>query len=102
MVFRVAMRPGKRRALPDTPVGRLRDQIEVAKTHIGSKTQLRFPGGQAAVQLSEDRAERTLEEPIKERRAGSTVEAVKGSTSVTQNSMVNTWQPQTARSGLEN
>ena len=28
--FRVAMRPGKRRALPDTPEGRLQDLIETA------------------------------------------------------------------------
>ena len=32
--FRVAMRPGKRRALPDTPDGRLDDLIETAKAHI--------------------------------------------------------------------
>jgi transposase, IS5 family len=28
--FRVAMRPGKRRALPDTPAGRMDDLIETA------------------------------------------------------------------------
>ena len=31
--FRTAMRPGKRRALPDTPEGRLDDLIETAKAH---------------------------------------------------------------------
>jgi hypothetical protein len=35
--FRVAMRPGKRRALPDTPEGRPQDLIETAKAHIRSK-----------------------------------------------------------------
>ena len=35
--FRVAMRPGKPRALPDTPEGRLQDLIETAKAHICSK-----------------------------------------------------------------
>jgi IS5 family transposase len=30
MEFRVAMRPGKRRALPDTPDGRVQDLIEAA------------------------------------------------------------------------
>ncbi len=35
--FRVAMRPGKRKALPDTPEGRLQDLIERAKAHIRSK-----------------------------------------------------------------
>ena len=32
--FRVAMRPGKRRVLPDTPDGRLVDLVETAKGHI--------------------------------------------------------------------
>jgi IS5 family transposase len=34
MEFRVAMRPGKRRALQDTPDGRLQELIETAKPHI--------------------------------------------------------------------
>ncbi|MCP9886318.1 IS5/IS1182 family transposase, partial [Synechococcus sp. ATX 2A4] len=32
--FRVAMRPGKRRALPNTADGRMDDLIETAKAHI--------------------------------------------------------------------
>ena len=40
--FRVAMRPGKRRALPDTPDGRLQDLIETAKAHIRSKGEHPF------------------------------------------------------------
>ena len=40
--FRVAMRPGKRRALPDTPEGRLEDLIETAKAHIRSKGEHPF------------------------------------------------------------
>jgi IS5 family transposase len=40
--FRVAMRPGKRRILPDTPDGRLQDLIETAKAHIRSKGEYRF------------------------------------------------------------
>jgi transposase, IS5 family len=35
--FRVAMRPGMRRALPDTPEGRLDDHIATAKAHIRAK-----------------------------------------------------------------
>ena len=35
--FRVAMRPGKRRALPDTPEGRLDGLIETANAHIRAK-----------------------------------------------------------------
>ncbi len=40
--FRVAMRPGKCRALPDTPDGRLEDLIETAKAHIRSKVEHPF------------------------------------------------------------
>ena len=40
--FRVAMRPGKRRLLPDTPEGRLDDLVETAKAHIRSKVEHPF------------------------------------------------------------
>ncbi|WP_246833729.1 IS5 family transposase [Synechococcus sp. CB0101] len=40
--FRVAMRPGTRRALPDTPDGRVQDLIETAKAHIRSKVEHPF------------------------------------------------------------
>lgn len=40
--FRVAMRPGKRRLLPDTPEGRLQDLIEAAKAHIRAKVEHPF------------------------------------------------------------
>jgi IS5 family transposase len=40
--FRVAMRPGKRRLLPDTPEGRLLDLIETAKAHIRAKGEHPF------------------------------------------------------------
>ena len=40
--FRVAMRPGKRRALPDTPEGRLDDLVETAKAHIRAKGEHPF------------------------------------------------------------
>ena len=39
--FRVAMRPGKRRALPDTPEGRVDDLIETAKAHVRAKVKIR-------------------------------------------------------------
>ena len=42
MMFRVAMRPGKRRALPDTPEGKLLDLIETAKAHIRAKGEHPF------------------------------------------------------------
>jgi len=40
--FRVAMRPGKHRGLPDTPEGKLQDMIEIAKAHIHSKVEHPF------------------------------------------------------------
>ncbi len=40
--FRIAMRPGKRRVLPDTPEGRLDDLIETAKAHIRAKVEQPF------------------------------------------------------------
>jgi IS5 family transposase len=40
--FRVAMRPGKRLALPDRPEGRLDDLIETAKAHIRAKGEHPF------------------------------------------------------------
>jgi transposase, IS5 family len=40
--FRVAMRPGKRRALPDTPEGRVDDLVETAKAHIRAKVEHPF------------------------------------------------------------
>jgi len=40
--FRVAMRPGKRRVLPDRPEGRLDDLVETAKAHIRAKVEHPF------------------------------------------------------------
>lgn len=36
------MRPGKRRAMPDRPDGRMQDLIETAKTHIRAKVEHSF------------------------------------------------------------
>jgi IS5 family transposase len=40
--FSVAMRPGRRRVLPDTPEGRLDDLVETAKAHIRTKGEHPF------------------------------------------------------------
>jgi IS5 family transposase len=40
--FRIAMRPGKRRVLPDTPDGRLENLVEMAKAHIRAKVEHPF------------------------------------------------------------
>ena len=41
-VFRVAMRPGKRRVLPVTPEGKLEGLIEAAKAHVRAKVEHPF------------------------------------------------------------
>ncbi len=41
-VVKVAMRPGKRRVLPDTQEGRLQDLIEAAKAHVRAKVEHPF------------------------------------------------------------
>ena len=40
--FRIGMRPGQRRALPNTPEGRLEDLIETAKAHLRAKVEHPF------------------------------------------------------------
>lgn len=42
VTWHVALRPGKRRALPDTKLGRLREQIEQAKASIRAKVEHPF------------------------------------------------------------
>lgn len=42
IAFRVAMRPGKRRVLPDTPEGRLDDLVETAKAHMRARVEHPF------------------------------------------------------------
>lgn len=42
--FRVAMRPGKRRRVPDIPGGRLQDLIETAKAYLCSRVEHPFRG----------------------------------------------------------
>jgi len=40
--FRFAMRPGKRRVLPDTPESRVDDRVETTKAHMGAKGEHTF------------------------------------------------------------
>ena len=40
--FRIAMRPGQRRSLPDTAEGRLEDLFQTAKTHLRAKVEHPF------------------------------------------------------------
>jgi IS5 family transposase len=52
IAFRVAMRLGKRRVLPDTPEGRLDDLVETAKAHMRAQGAAPISGVQVAVWLS--------------------------------------------------
>jgi len=40
--FRIAMKPGQRRVLPETPEGRLLDLFETAKAHFRAKVEHPF------------------------------------------------------------
>jgi IS5 family transposase len=40
--WEIAMRPGKRKALPDTPIGRLQERIEQVKASIRAKVEHPF------------------------------------------------------------
>ena len=40
--FMLAMRPGKRRALPDTAESKLQDQVDTATVHICTKVEHPF------------------------------------------------------------
>lgn len=42
ITFRVAMKPGTRRALPNTPDGRLLDLVKTVKAHIRAKVEQPF------------------------------------------------------------
>jgi IS5 family transposase len=42
ITFRVTIRPGKRKVLPDTPYGRLLDLVDTAKAHIRAKVEHPF------------------------------------------------------------
>jgi hypothetical protein len=47
------MRPGQRRALPDTPEGRLDDLFETAKAHLRAKVErTRSEAGKAHCELA--------------------------------------------------
>jgi len=75
--FRVGMRPEKRRALPNTPEGRLDDLVETAKAHIRAK-RASVSGHQAAVRLSEDPAVGNAQEPLQSESTASTLEPIYG------------------------
>ena len=60
------MRPGKRRALPNTPEGRLQDLIEAAKAHVRAKVEQPIPGYQTAVRIPGNRAARPGQEQLQD------------------------------------
>jgi hypothetical protein len=69
--YRVALRPGKRRALPNTPEWRIDGLVETAKVQFRAKVVL-FPCDQTAVWFSEDPAPRHAQELLKGEGPGAT------------------------------
>jgi hypothetical protein len=81
--FRVAMRPGKRRALPDTPEGRLLDLVAAAKAHIHTKVEHPFRVIKQKWGIPEDGTARHGEKLVQGARAGSTDQSDPGTSSTT-------------------
>jgi len=80
--FRVAMRPGKRRALPDTPEGRLDDLVETAKAHIRAKVEHPFRLIKRQFGFQKNPAAWPAQEPLQGECAGSPLEPIHGTSQV--------------------
>ena len=82
--FRVAMRPGKRRVLPDNPEGQLDDLVETAIAGTASACSGTYPwlsrspisGDQTAVWLSEDPSVGNDQEQLQSECAGRPLESI--------------------------
>ena len=85
--FRVAMRPGKRRALPDTPDGKLQDLIETAKAHVRAKVEHPFRVIKQQFGFQKNPAARPGQEPLQDQSAGSVDESVPGPAAATRESL---------------
>lgn len=88
--FRVAMRSGKSRVLPDTPDGRLDDLVETAIACKASACSGAYPrlrrasisGDQTAVRLSEDPTAGNAQEPLQSESAGRPLDPIHGTSQV--------------------
>ena len=89
--FRIAMRPGERRALPDTPEGRLVDLIETAKAHIRAMVEHPFRVIKQQFGFQKTRLRGMLLPRTQAERGGATRNAAKSTC----------WQPSRASSWLE-
>jgi IS5 family transposase len=69
--FRVATRPGKRRALSDTPEGRLQNLIETANDYIHSKVEHRYRVSKQLFGFEKNSGARLGQEPLQDQCAGS-------------------------------
>ena len=74
---RIALRPGQRRRLPETPEGGLLDWLERAKAHEG-QGGASLPCDQAAVRFPEDQATRPGQEPLQSDNPGSSHQFLPG------------------------
>ena len=52
--WQIAMRPGKRKALPDTPEGKLLDQLEYLKAKVRAKVEHHVSRGEKPLLASQD------------------------------------------------
>jgi hypothetical protein len=88
--FRVAMRPGKRRVLPDTPEGQLDDLVETAIAGTASACSGAYPrqkrasvsGNQTTVRPSEDPTAGNAQEQLQSECAGRPLEPIHGTSQV--------------------
>jgi IS5 family transposase len=74
--FRVAMRPGQRRVLPETPEGKLLNLIETAKPHMRVKGEHSFRVNKQQFWLPKDQAQGHREEPLQGACVGGANESV--------------------------
>jgi len=80
--FRIAMRPGERRALSNTAEGRQDDLVETAKARIRAEGEHPFPRDQAAVRISENSPAGHGQESLQGQRAGCAYQSVPCASSV--------------------
>ena len=85
--FRVAMRPDKRRALPDTPDGRLKNLTRDGQGQHPLQSRASLPRDYSAVRFAEEPAARLGQEPLEDSRNGSTIESVPSPTAISRNSL---------------
>ena len=86
--FRIPMRPGERRALPDTAEGRQDDLVETAKALIRAKGEHPFLRDQAAARISENSPAGHGQESLQGQGAGCIDQSFSCASSITMQDMI--------------